>query len=126
MRDLIILAFILGSVPVCLFNPYYGVLMWTWIAYFSPHRYAWGIAYDFPVAQVIAYPTLIGMLFARKFNRQILTRETILLLMLWLWFCFTMFYATQVPAFAGHVEVFAARNLPQFWRASYIRSYIRV
>jgi len=103
MRDLIILAFILGSVPVCLFNPYYGVLMWTWIAYFNPHRYAWGIAYDFPVAQVIAYPTLIGMLFARKFNRQILTRETILLLMLWLWFCFTMFYATQVPAFAGHV-----------------------
>jgi len=103
MRDLIILAFILGSVPVCLFNPYYGVLMWTWIAYFNPHRYAWGIAYDFPVAQVIAYPTLIGMLFARKLNRQILTRETILLLMLWLWFCFTMFYATQVPAFAGHV-----------------------
>lgn len=103
MRDLVILAFILGSAPVCLFNPFYGVLMWTWIAYFNPHRYAWGIAYDFPVAQVIAVPTLLGILFVRKLNRQILTRETILLLLLWSWFAFTMFYATRVPAFAGHV-----------------------
>src|SRR6266851_6447510 len=103
MRDLIILAFILGSVPVCLFNPYYGVLMWTWIAYFNPHRYAWGIAYDFPVAQMIAVPTLLGTLFAHGMNRRLFTREAILLVLLWLWFCFTMFHAAQVPAFAGHI-----------------------
>src|SRR5258708_5869291 len=104
MRDLVVLAIILGSVPVCLINPYYGVLMWTWIAYFNPHRYTWGIAYNFPVAQVIAAPTLLGTLFARRMNRQFLTREAILLLLLWIWFCFTMFHATQVPAFAGHVS----------------------
>src|SRR5258708_28905516 len=103
MRDFVILAIILGSVPICLFNPYYGVLMWSWVAFFNPHRYAWGIAYDFPVAQVIAVPTLLGTLFARKLNRHFLTRETVLLLLLWFWFCFTMFRATQVPAFAGHL-----------------------
>lgn len=103
MRDFIILAIILGSAPICLFNPYYGVLIWAWIAYFNPHRYGWGIAYDFPVALVIAFPTLVGTFFARKINRQILTRETILLLSLWAWFAFTMFYATQVPAFSGHI-----------------------
>lgn len=103
MRDWIILVIILGSAPLCLFNPYLGVLMWSWIAYFNPHRYGWGVAYDFPVAIVIAVPTLIGTLFARNKNRQILTRETILLLLLWFWFAFTMFYATQVPAFSGHI-----------------------
>jgi probable O-glycosylation ligase (exosortase A-associated) len=55
------------------------------------------------VAQVIAVPTLLGTLFARKLNRHFLTRETVLLLLLWFWFCFTMFRATQVPAFAGHL-----------------------
>lgn len=103
MRDAIIMALILGSAPFCLVNPYFGVLMWSWIAYFNPHRYAWGVMRNFPVAMVIGIPTLLGTLFARKMNRQIFTRETTLLLLLWIWFCFTMFYATQVPALSGHV-----------------------
>ncbi len=103
MRDVVVLAIILGSAPICLFVPYYGILVWSWIAYFNPHRFAWGIAYDFPVAQVIAIPTLVGTLFARKLNRAFLVRETIVLLVFWIWCTFTFFYATTVPAFAGHL-----------------------
>lgn len=104
MRDLLVLAVILGSVPICLFNPYYGVLMWTWIAYFNPHRFTWGMAYHFPVAEVVAVPTLVGTLFARKLNRWPFTRETILLLLLWAWFVITLVYAAQVPELAGHIQ----------------------
>ena len=39
MRDLFLLVIILGSVPIAFFEPFYGVLVWTWIAYFNPHRY---------------------------------------------------------------------------------------
>ena len=57
MRDYFILAIILLSAPAALFSPYYGVLVWSWIAYFNPHRYGWGIAHDAPVALIIAIPT---------------------------------------------------------------------
>jgi probable O-glycosylation ligase (exosortase A-associated) len=103
MRDFIVLAIILGSAPVCLFNPYFGVLMWYWVTYFNPHRFAWGVAYDFPVAAVIAGPTLVGTFFAKKSIGSLAVRETIMLLVLWAWFAFTYIYAQGVPLFAGNM-----------------------
>ncbi len=104
-RDTVVIVIILLSAPVALFNPYFGVLMWTWIAYFNPHRYAWGLArYGyFQPAVIVGVPTLIGLLFAPK-NLRIMTRETVLLLGLWCWFGITTLYITRVPEFAGHVK----------------------
>jgi putative inorganic carbon (HCO3(-)) transporter len=103
MRDFLVLAIILGAAPVCLFNPYFGVLMWYWVTYFNPHRFTWGIAYDFPVAAVIAGPTLIGTLFAKKSIRSLAVRETVLLLFLWAWYSFTYIHAKSVPLFADNM-----------------------
>jgi probable O-glycosylation ligase (exosortase A-associated) len=103
VRDFIVLAIILGAAPISLFRPYVGLLMWTWIAYFNPHRFTWGIAYNFPVALVIAVPTLLGTLFARKLNRHFFVTETILLLSLWVWFVVTWFTASHMPVFADHI-----------------------
>lgn len=75
--------------------------MWSWLAYFNPHRYAWGVAHDFPVAIIIAVPTLIGTIFAAK-NRNFLTRESLVLCMLWAWFVVTTINLLMTPAFAGH------------------------
>jgi putative inorganic carbon (hco3(-)) transporter len=105
MRDFIVLAIILGSVPVCFFDPYFGVLMWNWVAIFNPHRFTWGFAYHFPVAIVVALPTLAGMIFTRRINHRIFTRESILLLLLWVWFAFTIFHATTVPMFSEHTAM---------------------
>jgi putative inorganic carbon (HCO3(-)) transporter len=105
MRDVVILAIILGSVPICFFKPYFGVLMWTWIAYFSPHRYAFSpTVYYFPVAEVIALPTLAGLIFTRDMNRRIFTREMVVMFLLWIWLGITLIYAANVPAFAGHID----------------------
>jgi putative inorganic carbon (hco3(-)) transporter len=103
MRDYIVLAIILLSASVALFSPYYGILVWTWIAYFNPHRYGWGVAHNFQVAMVVAVPTLAGCLFARK-NLHIFIREAVLLALLWMWFVFTTLYIAKVPAFAGHTQ----------------------
>jgi putative inorganic carbon (HCO3(-)) transporter len=103
MRDFIVIAIILGSVPICFLNPYFGVLMWNWVAIFNPHRFTWGFAYHFPVATVVALPTLAGMIFTRKINHRIFTRESILLLLLWVWFAVTIFHATTVPMFSEHI-----------------------
>ena len=105
LRDALVIIICLLAAPVSLVSAYFGVLMWTWIAYFNPHRYAWGIArYGyFQPALLIAVPTLIGALFAPK-NTRVFVRETVLLASLWLWFAFTTFYITFVPDFANHLK----------------------
>jgi putative inorganic carbon (hco3(-)) transporter len=104
MRDIIVLAIVLGSVPVCLYSPYFGILMWTWIAYFNPHRFTYGVAYNFPVATVIAVPTMLGMLFTRERNRKFFTIEFFLLLALWAWFAVTTYHTSHDPVFASHAD----------------------
>jgi putative inorganic carbon (HCO3(-)) transporter len=103
MRDLLLLVIILGSVPISFVEPFYGVLVWTWIAYFNPHRYTFSYMYNFPVAAVIAAPTLFGMVFSKKINRDFMVRETVLLGVLWTWFVITYVNATHVPLFQGHI-----------------------
>ncbi len=103
MRDILVLAIIFGSVPLCFLNPYFGILMWNWVAIFNPHRFTYGFAYNFPVAYVVALPTIAGTILTRKINRNIFTRESILLLLAWAWFAVTIFYASTVPEFSAHI-----------------------
>jgi probable O-glycosylation ligase (exosortase A-associated) len=53
---------VFGSLLFALRRPYIGVLMWCWISVMNPHRLAYGFAYDFPFAAIIAGVTLIGLL----------------------------------------------------------------
>jgi probable O-glycosylation ligase (exosortase A-associated) len=103
MRDLVLFLIIAISIPISFFRPYFGILMWTWITFFNPHRYTWGFMYNFPVAAVIALPTLAGCFFTTNINKQFIKRETLLLAALWIWFCVTFVYAMQVPFFQGHI-----------------------
>ena len=105
MRDFVILAIILGAIPLCFLRPYFGVLMWTWVAYFNPHRFTWGLAYNFPVAMLIGGATLAGTPFTKDTNRRIFTVQTTLLLLMWGWFCITYFHAAHDPVLMDHVDV---------------------
>jgi putative inorganic carbon (hco3(-)) transporter len=79
MRDILVLAIIFGSLPLIFFRPWLGILIWYWVGLMSPHRLAWGIALQFPVAQVVAVAALIGLLLAKDRKTIPLTRETFLL-----------------------------------------------
>ena len=104
MRDFIVMVIILGSVPVCFFSPYFGVLMWYWVTYFNPHRFTWAYAYDFPVALAVAVPTLLGLVFTKKAFRALLTIEGLLLCALWAWYITTYLHASAIPYFVGHMD----------------------
>jgi probable O-glycosylation ligase (exosortase A-associated) len=78
--------------------------MWYWVTYFNPHRFTWSYGYDFPVAFVIAIPTLIGSLFAPKSLRSLQIRESLLLLGLWIWFTGNYLHARGVPFFVLHMD----------------------
>ena len=46
MRDIALVIIVFGSLPFILARPYIGILMWSWLGYMSPHRLAYGFAYD--------------------------------------------------------------------------------
>jgi probable O-glycosylation ligase (exosortase A-associated) len=103
VRDFALVVLLCASLPVCFFQPYFGVLMWVWIAYFNPHRFTFSYMYDFPIAAAVAVPTMAGLLLNRKFNRPLLVRENLLLMALWAWFCIVYVNALHEPLFAGHM-----------------------
>jgi len=104
MRDVLLFIIIAISIPISFFRPYFGILIWTWVTFMNPHRFTWGFMYNFPVAAVIAVPTLAGCLFTSDLNKKFLKRETILLAGLWIWFCIVFLHAMQVPLFRGHLD----------------------
>lgn len=53
---------ILGTVPFILKKPWIGIMVWLWISVMNPHRFAFGFAYSFPFAAIIAVTTAASML----------------------------------------------------------------
>ena len=94
MRGTLLFIIILGSLPFVLQQPWIGVLMFSWISYMNPHKYAWGAIRSFPVAMVVAVVTLIGMLATK--DKQRLRKDPANLLVLGLWIIFVI---TTVFAF---------------------------
>lgn len=99
MRDLILTAFVFGTIPFILRNPFYGLLMWVWLGIMNPHRLTWGFAYSLPFAQVIAICTLVAMLLhAKKLYRLPNDRVTITLVLFIAWLCVSPLFAFNPAA----------------------------
>ena len=58
----------------------------------NPHKYSWAIEY-FPFAKIVALITIAGLLFTKDKMTLPKTRETILIVLLGLYFTFTSFFA---------------------------------
>src|SRR3974390_1424229 len=103
IRDLIVLTVIIGSIPVCFLRPFYGVLLWTIFSFANPQQLSFGAARLFPVALYIAIPTIAGALVFNRTWQSLKSRESFLLIALWLWFTITSLATAFTPAFADHV-----------------------
>ena len=93
MRDYIVLGIVFGSVLVILRYPYVGVLVWSWISYMNPHRLAYGVAYDFPVAALTGGTLLVALMFSKEPKRIPWTGLTIVWILLVVWMSFTTLFA---------------------------------
>jgi probable O-glycosylation ligase (exosortase A-associated) len=89
LRDIFVLGVIFASIPYILKRPWFGILMWSWLAYMNPHKISWGFARDFPVAMVIGIVTIIALLFSREPKKIPWTRETIVLVIFVSWMTLT-------------------------------------
>jgi probable O-glycosylation ligase (exosortase A-associated) len=104
LRALALIGFIVASIPVCFFRPFYGVVLWIVVAFLNPQSYTWTALGAFPWATAVALPTMSGMLiFERRFGR-LMTREVGLLLLLWIWFTLTTLFSINAPEFVHHAD----------------------
>lgn len=119
MRSLLVITFILLSLPFCFRRPYIGVFMWCIVSYVNPHRFAWGAAYHFPAAQLVAIATLLGWLFSSHKGRLPRQREVYLMILLWANFALTTLTAVYPEEALGRLE-FVSKVLLMTFMALFI------
>jgi len=93
MRDLFVGIVVFGFLPYALMRPYIGLYLYSWISYMNPHRLAFGWAFTFPWAYVIALTTLAGILFWKEPKRMPWTRELTVLSLFIFWMLVTTVFA---------------------------------
>jgi|SRR6267142_3635513 len=98
MRDIVLAAIVLGSVPFILRRPVIGIYMWVWVSVMNPHKMTYGFAHDFSFAQVVAIATLMGMVFSREPKRLPVTAVTVVLLLMTFWMNVSTFFAIDTEA----------------------------
>jgi probable O-glycosylation ligase (exosortase A-associated) len=99
MRDYLILGIIFATLPFCFFRPFFGVLMWYIVGFLNPHRFAFGFAYDFPVAMLVGVPTLAGFLLFHRNWRNLFNFHVLAIVLLWMWFTITTVHNSALPMF---------------------------
>lgn len=66
MRSFALLTLFLVYLPPVFFQPFCGILLWTWFSIMNPHRLVWGIGATLPYAFLIALATLTSWLISRE------------------------------------------------------------
>jgi probable O-glycosylation ligase (exosortase A-associated) len=104
MRDIAVSLVIFGSLPFILFRPWIGVLIFAWISLMTPHRFAFGFAYDFPFAAIVAVVTLLGLVVTKDEVRLEPNAVVSLLILLPAWTCVTYLFALEPEAATGRLS----------------------
>ncbi|WP_116364731.1 putative O-glycosylation ligase, exosortase A system-associated [Parahaliea mediterranea] len=98
IRDLLVTALVFGSLPLILWRPYIGILVWSWLSYMNPHRLTYGFAYNMPFAQIVALTLLVALLFSSEKKSFPLTGTTAVWLLFVIWMCLTTALAVYPDA----------------------------
>ncbi len=104
IRDIIVLALLGASLPVCFFRPFFGILMWEIVSFLNPQRFTFGMAYNTPVDLAVAIPTLAGFIVFSPGWKRFFSRDVCLMVILWLWFTITTLRNTQMPEFTHFAD----------------------
>ncbi len=89
MRDLIVLSLVFAGALAALRYPWIGVMTWTWVSIMNPHKQAWGMATEFPVAALVAGTTLVGLLFEKERRNPFIDPSVGFLALFMVWICVT-------------------------------------
>ncbi|MFN4343282.1 MAG: putative O-glycosylation ligase, exosortase A system-associated [Azonexus sp.] len=85
MRDLLVLSLVFSGSIAALSQPWIGIMLWTWISIMNPHRFTYGIAYEFPIAALAAITTLLGTLFTKEKDSPFKSSVVVVLFLFMIW-----------------------------------------
>jgi putative inorganic carbon (hco3(-)) transporter len=98
--DILLVAVVGAALPLCLWKPWIGVLVFSWLGCMHPQRMVGGMAYDLPFSKLVAGATLLGLLFTTQRYRLPRRREVYLLAALWVTFLGSTTLTAIAPAAA--------------------------
>ena len=93
MRDLLILAIVVGLLPFAVAHTWIGVMLWTWLSIMNPHKLAFGFAYDAPFAAAAAAATLLSLVVSRDKKQMAWDPPVKALIVFLLWMCITTLFS---------------------------------
>lgn len=85
MRDVVIVGLVVWGCLLALKRPWVGVMLWTWLSIMNPHRYAFGFAFDAPLAAGAAIATLVGLALTKDRHSPFLGAPTVWLALFSVW-----------------------------------------
>lgn len=92
LRDIVLVAVVLGSIPLIYVRPFFGVLVWYWISLMNPHRLSWELS-ELPLGQVVALAMLSSLLISQEQKQLPLNPVSTLLAALWFWMFVTTVFS---------------------------------
>lgn len=93
MRDLLLFTVFAMVLPFALYFPAAAVLVWSWIAFMSPHREVFGAAFNFQFNLIIAVVALIAWLGSREPKRLPAQVGPFLVILFAIWVSITTYFA---------------------------------
>ncbi len=109
LRGNLVLSAVYFSLPWIPFFPFYGLLVYTWIAFMRPHDLAWGIERQ-PLAYYVALALLLGLGIAIIQGREkfmVWKLQTVLLIALLAWFWWATYNAIAYNPAKREFDLFA-------------------
>lgn len=89
MRDYLVLAMVLATLPLALYSPFYGLLGFSWLAYMRPQDLAWGMAAELPLSKWVAAALWLSLILRGKLVVYRRTVVTTAMMLLWGWLLVT-------------------------------------
>jgi putative inorganic carbon (HCO3(-)) transporter len=93
MRDLILLAALIGIIPIILRAPIVGLVVWLWIAMMNPQREVYGFLMGFPLNFPIAVLTGLAWMISKERKLVPLSPFTVFIVLFALWTCLSTYLA---------------------------------
>lgn len=89
MRDIALIAIFAVLIPAIFRRPYIGALAWAWVSMMSPHRLAYGVAFQIPFAMLTALTVLLVVPFSSQRKPFPVNAITLLLITFVVWMSIT-------------------------------------
>jgi probable O-glycosylation ligase (exosortase A-associated) len=103
MRDIVLVSAGLLAALVGLGRPVFGLLTFAFLGFTNPHSFTWGFGRTFPLSQVVAISTILGMVVSSERKGLPHQRETWILIFLWGMFAVSSIFAFYPDAAYGQL-----------------------